>query len=88
MFFIFYVANLHEKKLKKKFAEQKKFVSLRPQNHFQFLIFASQMQSTINNRKSRIDDTFFDILEDKVVQGKKCTCQFESVIIFKTTNTQ
>jgi len=37
-YFFFYVAKIHEKKLKKKFVELKKAVSLRPQNHFQFSI--------------------------------------------------
>ena len=36
------------------------------------------IQYSIYNNQSKIADTFFDILEDKVVQGKKCTCQFGS----------
>jgi len=74
-----------EKKFQKKFAESKKSVSLRPQNHFRFLNFDFRLPGVINQKssiKNQKWDKFFEILEDKVVQGKKCTCQFEFRIIF------
>ena len=70
--------NFSSKKNKKKFVILKKAVSLRPQ--IQILICEFWLtEKNIQNSQFKNQDwktPFFEILEDKVVQGKKCTCQF------------